>query len=629
MKLQNLFGAPSIRRRISSAFLIVTVFVVALVTASYLQLRQVRPFSNLIIHDSSDLVGIQRLSSATTALDADFERYLLIRGAEYRDNVQQDLQDMVDSLALLQRDSIAGTEATLSEIETIIASLQEKIIPVLDTNLGSSSSSDLNRLIVAVYNDIDQVKLLQDELSAKTLTSLQDTAQAQGLIADNVLTQSVVLGVIVSLIAVITTILTDRRLRTISSLTETAVAISNGDLSRVAQVESRDEIGTLSASFNAMTSQLRDLIGSLEQRVAERTRALSSVAEVSTAASTILETDKLLQKVVDLSKERFGFYHAHIYLLNESGDTLVLASGAGEPGRQMVAKGHAIPLDREQSLVARAAREKKGVTVNDVTQAPDFLPNPLLPNTRSELAVPMMVGEQVIGVFDVQSETVGRFTDSDIAVQTTLASQVASAVQNARSFTLVEQQRRQNDLILGSAGEGIFGLDEKGNHTFINPAAAEMLGYTIEELIGKHSHSTWHHTHADGTPFPSEECPIYFTVNKGIRNEGEEYFIRKDGTGFHVRFSSKPILQDDRVVGAVVTFADITQQKQDREVIAQRARQQEALNLITQKIQSADTVETALQVAARELGRALGQKPTLVTLDVAALAGENRTAVAE
>jgi GAF domain-containing protein len=108
----------------------------------------------------------------------------------------------------------------------------------------------------------------------------------------------------------------------------------------------------------------------------------------------------------------------------------------------MVAEGRSIPLDREQSLVARAAREQSGVTVNDVTQAPDFLPNPLLPNTRSELAVPMMVGGRVIGVFDVQSDVIGRFTDSDINIQTTLAAQVATSIQNVRSF---EQSKTQAD----------------------------------------------------------------------------------------------------------------------------------------------------------------------------------------
>jgi GAF domain-containing protein len=149
-----------------------------------------------------------------------------------------------------------------------------------------------------------------------------------------------------------------------------------------------------------------------------------------------------LQEVVDLTKERFSLYHSHIYLLDEAGENLVLASGAGEPGRQMVAEERSIPLNREQSLVARAAREGKGVIINDVTQAPDFLPNVLLPDTRSELAVPMIVGGKVIGVFDVQSDVVGRFTDSDINIQTTLAAQVATSVQNVRSF---EQSKTQAD----------------------------------------------------------------------------------------------------------------------------------------------------------------------------------------
>jgi GAF domain-containing protein len=129
-----------------------------------------------------------------------------------------------------------------------------------------------------------------------------------------------------------------------------------------------------------------------------------------------------------------------VYLLNEAGDTLVLAAGSGEPGRRMAAEKRSIPLNQERSLVARAAREKQGVIANDVRSESDFLPNPFLPETRSELAVPLLVGDRVLGVFDVQSDQVNRFTNEDVNIQSTLASQIAIAMQNARAFTQAQRQ---------------------------------------------------------------------------------------------------------------------------------------------------------------------------------------------
>ncbi|MCK9426596.1 MAG: PAS domain S-box protein [Ignavibacteriaceae bacterium] len=117
------------------------------------------------------------------------------------------------------------------------------------------------------------------------------------------------------------------------------------------------------------------------------------------------------------------------------------------------------------------------------------------------------------------------------------------------------------NLILESAGEGIFGLDLNGNHTFINPMAAKLLGYKIEELIGKHSHTLWHHTRPNGDPYPGKDCHIYATLHEGVSHSGEEFFWRKDGSGFQVDFSTTPILESGKVVGAVVTFRDITKRK--------------------------------------------------------------------
>jgi len=184
-----------------------------------------------------------------------------------------------------------------------------------------------------------------------------------------------------------------------------------------------------------------------------RARELETVAAVSTTASTVLDPDELLQSVVDLTKERFNLYHAHIYLADESWNTLLLASGAGAIGRQMVMDGHAIQMDTEKSLIARATRERTALIVNDVRTESDFLPNPYLPDIRSEMAVPMISGDKVIGVFDVQSDQVGYFSQEDANIYTTLALQVAVALQNARLYveqTATVTQLRELDRLKSS-----------------------------------------------------------------------------------------------------------------------------------------------------------------------------------
>jgi len=139
--------------------------------------------------------------------------------------------------------------------------------------------------------------------------------------------------------------------------------------------------------------------------------------------------------------------------------------------------------------------------------------------------------------------------------------------------------------ILNSAGEGIYGLDAEGKATFVNPAAARLLGYTVEEQIGQPQHSLIHHTRPDGSPYPREECPIYAAFTDGaVHRVSDEVFWRKDGSSFPVEYTSTPIREDGRLAGAVVIFNDITERKRAEEALRRSEEQYRSLVTATSQI---------------------------------------------
>ncbi|MFQ5653019.1 MAG: PAS domain S-box protein, partial [bacterium] len=157
-------------------------------------------------------------------------------------------------------------------------------------------------------------------------------------------------------------------------------------------------------------------------------------------------------------------------------------------------------------------------------------------------------------------------------------------------FALRELQRK-SDLILKSAGEGIYGLDLEGNTTFVNPSAAAILGWKPEELLGKPQHAVIHHTRPDGSPYPREECPIYAAFKDGlVHTVTDELFWRKDGTSLPVEYTSTPIRDDvNNLVGAVVIFRDITERKKaEKELRESRARFAGILDIAREAIISTD-----------------------------------------
>lgn len=242
-----------------------------------------------------------------------------------------------------------------------------------------------------------------------------------------------------------------RGLAPVKILTDTVAAIAEGDLDRQVPLESgqefstTDELGFLAHTFNTMTLQLKGLIGGLENLVEERTQdvkqrsaQLEAAAQVARASAAIRDLRSLLTQATQLISSTFGFYHTGIFIIDDAREYAVLQAANSEGGQKMLAQGHKLRVG-QVGIVGFVASTAQPRIALDVGEDAVFFNNPDLPATRSEMALPLIVNEQVIGVLDVQSEQARAFQPQDLDVLQILADQLALAIENTR---LLDETRR-------------------------------------------------------------------------------------------------------------------------------------------------------------------------------------------
>lgn len=231
----------------------------------------------------------------------------------------------------------------------------------------------------------------------------------------------------------------------ISALAKTTENFAAGKLSARAKLDRRDEIGALGNAYDQMAAQLQDIIDRLEQRVTDRTKELEdqtlrlrTSAEIARDAASAHNLEDLLERAGTLIQQRFGLYHTGIFLLDNNRQYAILVASPTEAGKQMLANRHQLRVG-EIGIVGRvAATGEARISLDTGTDAVHFN-NPYLPNTRSEMALPLKVENNLIGVLDVQSDQPQAFDANDIAIMQILADQLATAIERTRLLQQVEQ----------------------------------------------------------------------------------------------------------------------------------------------------------------------------------------------
>ena len=405
--------------------------------------------------------------------------------------------------------------------------------------------------------------------------------------------------------------------RPLFRLNQAAEQIGGGDLSVAIRMDNQDEVGQLSQSFDTMVYQLQAAFERVEDQSRSRVQEMGVSAEVGRQLSTILEVDELLEKMVTTVQDQFNYYHVHVYTLDHGLNRLVMQAGTGTAGAEMKAQGHAIDLQAPTSLVARSARDRQVINIENVREAPDWLPNKLLPETHSEIAVPIVLDNDVVGVLDVQENKVAGFDEGQVNLLVALANQVAVAMRNARLFNDVETELARAKAIqeqyLVQAWQKL-DTSQRGHYHYARSQGVDLDEPTMIKIKEKTL---------------TRSGPDIVTVNGHQPDEATSKAI------------VAPITLQNRPIGAIQlhpTTQDQTWSENDLAVVAavvdqvaqtaenlrlfeetrERAGRETTIRNITDKLRAAPNLDTLLETAARELGQQLGVRRAALEIGIEA-----------
>lgn len=458
-----------------------------------------------------------------------------------------------DRLALLPDDFESQLNARTGAL--LGTKFQALILSLIVIGIAVITPLGYQQALQIIYTDLSPQQILGDLQSQAFLVS--------GLVF--------FLGISLSLLA------TRSISNPIRDLVDTFQMVEQGNLNQRVPVTGTDELATVAVHFNRMVSRLDELQSTLEEQVAKRTKQLTASNEVGRVASSILDPDELLSRIVNLITEQFNYYYGAIYLLDSSEKWAELKEATGQVGSVLKQNRHRLEISGK-SMVAQCIRDKTPRIAQNTVDEKQRVENPLLPYTRSEVALPLIIGDKILGALNVQSTKPSDFGTDVIETMQNMAGQVAISLENARLFqeaqqSITELRAIQKQYLLEGWAR-IKSYNEELEYGIGEPS--EVSGQILESSINLRDQ-------------------ILGTITLEQNNE---WSPEQQGLVDAVTAQAAIALENARLVS------------ESRQV----ALRERTLSEINSKIWAANSIEAILQTVVKELGKRLDTSNTTIEL---------------
>jgi len=381
--------------------------------------------------------------------------------------------------------------------------------------------------------------------------------------------------------------------RPLTRLTETVEQIAAGNLSSRASVETLDESGALARSFNAMADRLAQTLQGLETRITERTQELEklsennayraslfeSIARISRIINTSQNLERLLPQITETISDQLGFYHVGIFIVDAQREYAVLMAANSDGGKVMLTRNHRLRVG-EIGIVGNVTQSGSPRVALDVGQDATYFNNPDLPETHSEIALPLKSGSEIIGALDVQSKMTNAFSEEDVNILSVLADQVSIAIQNARSF---EQSKEALDRA--------------------ERAAAQLSGTQWSQFLKQKPISAFHYDGVNATRMKPEQKVQANNLTFPILLRGVQIgTIKLSAPDLDRKWDDNEIAITQATAERAALAIETARLLQDAQ---KRASKERTIGDISAKIGSLINIENIVQTAIQELGDTL------------------------